>query len=568
MSLPLNVIRQSAAQILACALIDLFPGIELIRGDVNDIGFSYDFQMEQTFDEHMLPMLEEKMRALIKEDFPVKELTMMRENAVAFFIHHQQNLLAERVKAISDNMVPIFQMGKFYDYCPTPYITRSQEAGAIKLLSISHYPGEKRIRIAGTAFPDAYALKKFLKKLEGYKKHDHRVLGLETQLFGKTPFTGDQLWWLPKGLFIREWVSNRWNEEVEKRGMTLVSTPPILSASLAKKLGHRGKNLLCEIDSSSYLLSASPSLSQAFIYLSQERRVQEFPLRFAEWKKGYEEGKEEGLWGMLRARSFTTDHEVIFCTQEQVVKEIISSLQFIKKTINMFGFEHQWYLRTKAKKTGVNSQQWQESTRWITSALNECEIDYVIDEEKFAYCGPYLEVRFLDAINREWKSSYLSIDLNLPERLELSYFDAADKKVTPIMVTQSLVGSLERFVALLIEKYEGSLPLWLAPEQVKVLPIGEVLEYAESIKSRLTQEGFRVGIDYRKVALGTKVHAAELEKIPYMLIVGDKEEKKSSLSIRATGKNPTNGGTEIEAFLELLKKESCHVAGDRKSFES
>jgi threonyl-tRNA synthetase len=233
----------------------------------------------------------------------------------------------------------------------------------------------------------------------------------------------------------------------------------------------------------------------------------------------------------------------------------------------MFGFEHQWYLRTKAKKSAGNSQQWQQSTRWITEALKECTIDYTVDEEKFAYLGPYLELRLLDALGRGWKAAYLSIDLNQPERLELSFLDVGEQKQTPVMIKQSLIGSFERFVALLIEKYEGNLPLWLAPEQIKVLPVGECFEYAKEIKKRLNQEGFRVGIDYRKEPLGNKVHVAELEKVPYMLIVGEKEEKNSSLSIRSTGQNRTNGGTKIEAFLELLKEGSRQV-GDRKSFES
>lgn len=564
MTIPLTVLRQSAAEVLASVVVELFPGTLLAGSTVTEIGFHYDFQLDQPIDDHMLILIEEKMRAAAKSAEPVQAMDMMRENAADLFLHYKQPIIADFVRSCPKNIIQIFKMGRFHDFCPAPYVQNSKEIGAFKLLKVSSI--ENGVRIEGTAFADNYDLKKFLKKAEAAKKCDHRILGPEMGLFTSSNEIAPGCWiWLPKGAFLRGSLINLWRKEIRSQGFQMVSSPLLVKESLLKKVG-----LAPEGNPSLFDARMTPKIEllHALAYQAKSHTYRDLPVKYAEIKEVLSDEPVQKLWGMFRARTFTPDIENIFCAPQEVMQEIISSLQFIAKTINMFGFEHHWYLSIKGKKSGGSKEQWETNIDKMKKALETCELEYTVDSESNPYDGPQIEVRLIDALGREWKGSHVGINFTYPERLGLRYRDADDHLQATVMITRSVFGSVERFIALLVEHCAGQIPFWLAPEQVRVIPVGDHnVEYAEAVRQRITKEGWRVGIDYRKEALGNKVHAAECEKVPYMLIVGDKEEKSGSINVRSYAQEAVKGGTQIETFLAQLKEESTQLRST-KSVES
>lgn len=537
MDIPLSIIRQCAVELLAHAMLDLFPGALLAGGEVSDIGFHYDFQLKQPVDVSMFPLIEEKMRGQAKSDVPIQTLDMMRENAAQLFLHHKQPLIAALVEDSPENIVQIFKMGSFHDFCPTPYGKTSKEAGVFKLLKMTSL--ENGIRIEGTAFANSYDLKKFLKKRELALKCDHRLLGPEMNLF--IPY-GEGWIWLPKGAFIREFLLDFWRQEHKLQGFEGIASPT----------------------------EEHPEIEQfhAIAYQSKLRYEKDLPIRYSEVKEVFDENNSQKSWGLFCNEVFTRDIQNIFCTSDQVLGELISSLQFIMKTINIFGFEPHWYLCIKGKKLKGTKELWNINVQRLEAALEHCQIKYIEDHAQSNSDGPQIEVRFEDALGREWLGSQVGVNFTCTSQFNLNYRQNDGKLQVPVMVTRSIFGSLERFIALLVEQNMGMMPLWLAPEQIRVVSVGEqTKEYAEAVRNQIVQEKWRVGIDIRNEPLGNKIHAAERERIPHVLIVGDKEQKKHLVSVRSYGQETEKTETQVETFLTLLKKKSNEL-GSTKSVES
>ena len=528
MTISLNTIRRTAVEVLAYSVVDLFPGVQIIEGKVTDIGFHYDFLLEHPLTDEALPLIEERMRGVAKEQIPIETMDMMRENAMDFFKHHKQPLKIDEAANRPENIVQIWKMGTFYDLCYPPFGHDSSDAGMFKIFKIVSNNETGVVRISGTAFANKQDLKYFIKKQEAAKKRDHRILGTEMRLFTEDQENFPGYWsLLPKGAKIREILLNLVHLEDKRRGVHPVLTPRAPNASVFKQ--------------------------HALLFQAEPHSYRELPIRFSEIVEFAQPVKDDDLWGMFRSRSYTIDTEHVFCTQKQVFEEIISFLQFINKTVNIFGFEYHYNLRTRGQKCLGTVERWNRAIDWMVSGLQTAGVEYTISKEGMS--GPRLEVRLLDPLGREWVGPSLSIDIISPDQLNLRYQESDGSMQVPAMMTRSVFGPLERFIALLVENFSGVFPLWMAPEQVRILPVSEkYIAYADKVREGLESAGIRVGTDYRQDPLGGRVHSAVQEKCPYMLIVGDKEENSGTVKVR-TWKQDNNETVNLESLLAQLQGE-------------
>jgi len=579
----LQDLRQTAAEYLAITVCDLFPNTQLLGGHCTDFGFYYDFSVEQPLDEQALLLLEERMRFFIKENIPIQPFEMMRENAANFFQHHGQTLRAYQISEQPENIIQLVKIGDFYDLCSPPYLNQAKGVTAFKLLKVTFHTisfaqvGELKVtRIQGTAFPTSEDLKKFLKMNEAAKKRDHRVIGKEMNLFSAHEEIGVGSWlWHPKGARLREILLDWWRQEHRRQRFEQLATPQVVKAGFLKKSGIYDSPDLASgvfpsfvLDGYDYAASPSQIPLHAWAFRLKLHSYRELPIRYAECTQLYNQGKESQLWGMMRARSYCADAGNVFCAPNQVQSELISSLQFIDKTIKIFGFGYHWYLVDRGQKFAGTIDGWIKSIDWIVKAVEACGFKYEIDKMGKSFSGPRLEAYLTDSLGRSWKGPSISIDFNYSERFGLRYQGPDDEMHMPVMITRAMFGSLERFVAVLIEHYGGLFPVWLAPEQVRVIPIAEKhMKYAAEVHSRIEEMGFRTSLDHSRERLGGKIHSAERERVPYAIVLGDKEENSGLISVRSCNHEEMKSGVKLEAFLERLSQEEVDKSLPRKSRE-
>lgn len=555
----LKTLRHSAAELLAIAVWSLFPKVQLVSGETTALGFHYDFFFPDPINEEQIPFIEERMRDFMRQNLPIKNMEMMRKNAIELFKHHRQDLKVALLKANVETLVHVCQIGQFYDLAYPPLVETTQQVGVIKILDITklnvslpQHPQISLTRIQGTAFLDHGSLKQFLKRAEAAKHRDHRLLGREMNLFVTFDEACPGCWfWYPKGTILREILINLWRQAYDQQHYQKVATPHLVKVDL---LNDSQLSLSFEREGLPYTVCSSKAPLHALMFKSKLRSYRELPLRFWEFGEFYEPAKEGSLWGLLRSRTFTVEGAYLFGTPEQVLPEIISSLQFIDKTFKIFGFEIQWHLRAKSANNKKPLEQWKESQDILIKAIKQCGFNYALDEEREALYGPTLEGHFMDAIGREWKGPYIYIDLYHPKKFKLRYQGQDDRMHVPMMVGRSLFGSIERLVAILVEHYSGRLPFGLAPEQVRVIPVADKNgEYAKKIAQEIEKAGFRATVDHHRENLGVKIHAAESEKVSYMVICGDREEKNETVTLRTYQQEKGQEGIELENFLSLLK---------------
>ena len=567
----LVTLRRSAAELLAAAVLELFPNTLLVKGESYDLGFSYEFVFPQKFSEHNLLMIEERMRAIIKEKRPITSSEMMCTNARQFFLDKGQRIKAEILGATQDAIIDVMRMGDFVDVCPEPYVEETSQLAVFKIHKFSEktitLPSRqlKVIRISGTVFYDKQSMKKFLKIVELSKKRDHRKLGTELNLFGVQECAGAGLWfWYPKGAVIRDILTEWWNAEHKKQQFQKVYTPDVVKASLLKESGffdideQRQRNIFptFSLEDGDYLVAPTRAPLHALIFRSSLHSYRELPIRYAECSNLYSHEKRSQLRGMLKARAYCVDDACVFCTADQVRDEVISFLQFINKTIKIFGFEYKWCLTTRGRRYAGAVSQWREYEKLFTEALTSLGFDYELDERANAFLGPEVHVMLKDALGREWDGPYVGMDFNHPQRLGLKYQGADGDMHTPMMMRRSMFGSLERFIAILVEHYAGVFPLWITPEQVRILPVSEKNEeYAEKVRRNMESRGLRVGVDYRQEKLGAKMRTAQCEKVPYILVVGEEEENKQMVAVRPWNRSDTRK-VGVEAFIEKILEEA------------
>jgi len=567
----LEVLRHSCAHVMAQAVKRLFPGTKLGIGPAIEDGFYYDFDSSHKFTLEDLEKIEEKMREVIKEDFPFVREEISKEEAIELFKKLGEDFKIDLLREIPDNKVTIYRSGEFVDLCRGPHVESTGKIKAFKLLSIAgaYWHGIETNpmlqRIYGTCFFTQEELQEYLKKLEEIKRRDHRKLGKELEFFSIHEEAGAGLvFYHPKGAILRTIIEDYEKREHLKRGYQLVITPHILKADIWMRSGHydyyKENMYIFKIDGQEFAVKPMNCPGHILIYKSKLRSYRDLPLRFFELGSVYRYEKAGVLHGLLRVRGFTQDDAHIFCTEEQLIDEIKGVIDFVMKTMKVFGFEdYEIELSTRPQKSIGTDAQWERAESALKKALEEKGLSYGINPGEGAFYGPKIDIKLKDALKRTWQCATIQCDFALPERFDLTYTSADGSLKRPIMLHRVILGSMERFLGTLIEHYEGALPLWLSPIQIEIIPVShKSIDYAEKVEKRLLEEGFRVELDRRDEKMEYKIRQAQLNKIPYMVIVGEKEKFSQTIRIRERKKGDL-GEISLEKFIEDLKNELKRV---------
>ncbi len=563
----LKTLRHSAAHILAQAVKRLYPSVKLGIGPAIEDGFYYDFYYPEGFTSEDLKKIEREMKKIIKEDFPFERIEVSREEAEKILKEQGEDFKLELLKEIpSTETISFYRDGEFIDLCRGPHVESTGKVKAVKLLSVAgaYWRGDETRpmlqRIYGTAFEDEESLKEYLRLLEEAKKRDHRRLGRELGLFDFYEEVGPGLvLWHPKGALLRSILEEYLKKEHLRRGYQLAVIPHIMKSDIWKRSGHyeyyRENMFIFEIEGKEYGIKPMNCPGHIMIYKSRIRSYRELPIRIFELGTVYRYERTGVLHGLLRVRGFTQDDAHIFCRPDQLEDEIGGVIDFVGDVLKVFGFEDvEMELSTRPDEYIGSEENWERATNALAMALERRGIAYNINPGEGAFYGPKIDVKLKDALGRAWQCATIQCDFSLPERFELTYVDKDGQYRQPIMIHRVVLGSIERFIGTLIEHYAGAFPFWLSPEQIRVLPVSDrFVEYAEGIREKLAGLGYRVGLDRSSETLPKKIRIAEKEKIPYMVIVGEKEVETSTISVRERGRKDL-GTMVFDRFLEVLRE--------------
>jgi len=566
----IEIIRHSLSHMMATAVQELFPGVKLGIGPAIENGFYYDFDLKKSFTPEDLPIIEKKMKQIIQKDVVFKKKTISKEEAKKLFKDQPYKL--ELIEELPDQKVSIYESGKFVDLCRGPHIKSSKEIpkGSFKLVKIAgaYWRGsEKRPmlqRIYGLAFASKKELDNFLKLQEESEKRDHRKLGKELDLFSIKEEVGPGLvLWHPKGSILRGIIEDFWRKEHEKRGYQYVYTPHIANLDLWKQSGHTDfyqENMYpaMRIDEVDYQLKPMNCLAHVHIYKDQIRSYRDLPIRYCELGTVYRYEKSGVLHGILRPRGFTQDDSHIFCSPDQISEEVEGVLDFTVFLLSTFGFKkYETDLsvrdpKSKSKYLG-DDKVWQKAEKALEYVLKKKKIKYRRVEGEAVFYGPKIDIKLVDAIGRPWQGPTIQVDFNFPEKFDLNFVNRKGRKQRVVMIHRTILGSMERFVGVLIEHYGGALPFWLAPVQIYVIPVGSMHQkYALEIAKELNKEGLRVELKDEAETVSKKIREGEMQKIPYLLVVGDKEIKGKSVRIRERQKGDI-GIMKTDKFIKGIK---------------
>ena len=570
----LEVMRHSAAHVMAAAVCRLFPNVKLDIGPSTEDGFYYDFDLEHRLAPEDFPKIETEMKSIIKAGFPFERLDVTREEAAKAFAGQTYKL--ERLADIPEGeAISLYKCGNFIDLCRGPHLAKTSEVGAVKIMSIagSYYRGDEKNpmlqRLYGMADVSQEALDATLARIEEAKKRDHRKLGKELELFSISEDVGPGLaHWHPKGARIRVAIEDYWRKEHYRAGYEMVFTPHVGRAHLWETSGHlsfyREGMFPCmnvqegegtHTSTEQYYVKPMNCPFHIQIYKTRKYSYRDLPLRWAELGTVYRYEKEGVRHGLLRVRGFTQDDAHIFCTPEQIEGEVRQTVTFALRILRRFGFNDiTAFLSTRPEKAVGLPERWDQATASLRSALEAEGIAYQVDEGGGAFYGPKIDLKIKDALGRPWQLGTIQFDFNLPERFDMTYVGEEGKEHQPYMVHRALLGSLERFFGILIEHYGGAFPVWLAPEQVRILPItsGQV-EHANALAAKLREKDVRVGVDADNEKLGAKIRRAQLEKVPFMLVIGGRDVEAGVVSVRSR-ETGDKGAMTLEAFEELFKE--------------
>ena len=563
-----EVYRHSSTHIMAQAVKDVFPSANLTIGPAIDDGFYYDFSFERPFTPEDLEKIEARAHEIIRENYPVHRLEMSKADAVTLFQEKGEAFKVEIIQQIEDETVSLYRQGNFIDLCRGPHVSATGQVKAIKLLHAAgaYWRGDERNpmlqRIYGTSFPTQRELDAHLHKLEEMKRRDHRKLGKELDLFSIQDETGPGLiLWHPKGSVIRLLIENFWRDQHVKHGYHLLYSPHVARLDLWKTSGHVDyyqENMFAPmtVEASEYQLKPMNCPFHLMVYKSHLRSYRELPLRYGELGTVYRYERSGVLHGLMRVRGFTQDDAHIFCRPDQIESEVRSVLNFTTFMLRRFGFtECDFYLSTRPEQAVGTVEKWDQATQALEAALKGSGFPYTIDPGEGVFYGPKIDLKIRDALGRAWQCSTVQIDFNNPERFGLSYVGDDGAAHRPIMIHRALLGSIERFFGILVEHYAGVFPTWLAPVQAKVLPITDKqADYASRVREQLTDVGLRVELDLRNEKIGFKIREAEKAKIPYMLVVGDRERDTQTVSVRK--RSGTNVGTmPVTGVRDLIRQD-------------
>ena len=565
----IDTYRHSVSHVLAYAVKELFPDVVLGIGPSIQDGFYYDFERKEAFTPQDLETMEKKMLEIIKAAYPFEMIEVSKKEAEDKFKAMNEKYKLDLISELGDEQITLYRSGNFIDLCKGPHISSTAEIKAFKLLSIAgaYWRGSEKNamlqRIYGTAFFTQKELDEYLAMLEEIKKRDHRKLGKDLDLFSihQEEAGPGLIYWHPKGAIVRRLIEDFWVSEHVKRGYGLIYAPHIARTNIWKTSGHLGfykQNMYpsMEFDEDSYTLRPMNCPGHIMVYRTKTRSYRDLPIKFAEMGTVYRYEKAGVLHGLLRVRGFTQDDAHIFCRPDQIEEEVSKILKFNSEILGRFGFtKYVVYLSTQPKDSVGTPENWEKATTSLENALKHNNIEYKIDPGEGVFYGPKIDIKIKDALNREWQCSTIQVDFNLPQAFKLTYVGEDNKEHEPIMIHRALFGSFERFMAILIEFYNGAFPLWLAPVQIKLIQIADRhAEYAFKLKEKFEAQRFRVEIADSKETLQAKIRQSQLEKIPYMLILGDREVNENKISVRSQ-KGGDLGSMAIDDFVAKLKEE-------------
>ncbi len=564
----LEILRHSTSHIMAAAVKELFDGVKVTIGPAIEEGFYYDFDYSRGFTPEDLAAVEKKMREIIQQDVPFLRREVDRKEAIEIFQKMGETYKVELIEEIEDERVSLYESGGFLDLCRGPHLTSSRKIEAFKLLRSSgaYWRGDERNkqlqRIYGTAFYSQEELESYLKRLEEAKSRDHRVLGKRLDLFSTHELAGAGLvYWHPKGALIREVIENFWRKEHRKRGYEIVYSPHLFRADLLRVSGHlqfyrESMYSPMDIEGVDYYIKPMNCPGHIMIYQTAIRSYRDLPLRYAELGTVYRYERSGTLTGMFRVRGFTQDDAHIFCTPEQLKDEILGVLDLADFMMKTFRYEYRVYLATRPEKFKGSQRIWEHAIESLEMALKEFGRPYDIDPGGGVFYGPKIDLKLIDALGREWQGPTIQVDFNFPESFNIEYVGKDGSRHHVAMIHRTVLGSMERFVGGLIEHYGGAFPLWLAPIQATVLTITDRNRaYAAEVGARLKEADFRVAEDFRNEKLGLKIREAEMQKIPYMLVIGDKEVSDRTVSPRRLGDEQLENMT-VDRLIDLMRAEA------------
>ncbi len=563
----LEILRHSTSHVMAMAVRELFPGVKVTIGPAVKDGFYYDFDYERPFREDDLPAIEEKMNEIIQADLPFVRKEMDVPSALAFFKAQGEDYKVELIEDLDADTVSLYTQGSFTDLCRGPHIPSTGMIKAFHLIKVAgaYWRGDEHrpmlSRIYGVGFSDQKQLKKHLRMLEEARKRNHVRLGAQLELFSTHEEVGaGMVVWHPNGAMLRHLLEDFEISEHLKRGYELARGPEVLKTDLWKKSGHfdnyRENMYFTEIDGLSYGMKPMNCLSHMLIYGSKIRSYRDLPRRYFELGTVHRHERSGVLHGLFRVREFTQDDAHILCTPGQLNDEIKGVLDFVKEVMGVFQFEYELEISTRPEKSIGSDEDWDLATKALIKAMEELKLAYDINEGDGAFYGPKIDVKLQDALGRKWQCATIQCDFTLPEKFDLTFIGKDGEKHRPVMIHRVILGALERFIGVLIEHYAGAFPTWLAPVQATVMTVTDRnIPFAEKVLGELRAAGIRVDSDFRNEKLGLKVREAQVKKIPYMLIIGDKECDNNGITPRKRdGQNLSLMGTK--AFIDLIT-ENC-----------
>ena len=560
----------TTSHIMAQAIKRLYPEIKLAIGPSIDNGFYYDFDTEKPFTPEMLEAIEKEMKKIIKEDLPLERFELPRKEAIKFMEEKEEPYKVELINDLpEDAIISFYKQGEFTDLCAGPHVMSTGKIKAVKLLSSSgaYWRGNEKNkmlqRIYGISFPKASQVDEYVNMIEEAKKRDHRKLGKELELFFFDETAPGMAYWMPKGFTMMNTLIDFWRKEHKKRGYQEFSGPQLNSSELWKISGHwdhykEDMFVLTDADGNEQALKPMNCPNSIKIYQSKLRSYKDLPLRFNDVDVIHRNEKSGQLNGLFRVRMFRQDDSHNYITEEQIGSEIKDIIEIAKQLYSVFGLEYKLTLSTRPEEDFMGEiETWDKAENDLRKVLDEIcgEGNYQVNEGDGAFYGPKIDIKMKDCLGREWQMGTVQLDFQLPQRFNLHYIDKDGNKKTPIMVHRALFGSFDRFIGIITEHFAGAFPTWLAPVQVRILPIADShKEYAEKLKEKLEEYNIRVELDEREEKIGYKIREAQLQKIPYMLIIGDKEVQANAVGVRSR-KDGDIGAMSVEDFINKIEEE-------------
>ena len=558
--------RHTASHMMAQAIKRLFPETKLAIGPSIDEGFYYDFDRLTPFTEEELEKIEEEMKKIAKENIGLERYTLPRDKAIEFMKEKDEPYKVELIEDLpEDAEISFYKQGEFTDLCAGPHLMSTKNVKAFKLMSVAgaYWRGNEKnkmlSRIYGTAYTKSADLEEYLNMLEEAKKRDHRKLGKELKLFTMMDEAQGFPFFLPNGMIVKNLLIDYWHEIHKKAGYVEIQTPIIMNRELWEKSGHWGhyKNnmyttVIDEIDHAIKPMNCPGSL---LLYKQEMHSYRDLPLRMGELGIVHRHEKSGALHGLMRVRCFTQDDAHIYMTQDQIRSEIKNVVELIDSVYKLFGFKYHVELSTRPEDSMGSDEAWELATEGLRGALEDIGMDYVVNEGDGAFYGPKIDFHLEDSIGRTWQCGTIQLDMNLPERFDLDYIDKDGTKKRPVMIHRVCFGSIERFIGILIEHFAGQFPTWLAPVQVKVLPISDKFtDYAAKVNAELVNAGIRTEVDYRAEKIGYKIREARNERIPYIIVVGEKDLEVEKVSLRSR-ENGDEGQKNLKEVIERITME-------------